>query len=192
MNRSGRAAQVFAPLPQGEQKPRVRNAGQHAVDRPEPRVRSVCALLEHARDEDDHEADDRNRHQRRALRFLAEQSPGEHTDEHDLRIAEHGREPCADELDRVVPENQIRREERACDPRERDSPAIALTVTAILEPREHEERRQRPDAAIKRAGRCRHVRQPEEDPGERDSHRRDEHGQHRPLADTTEEHEERR
>jgi hypothetical protein len=34
------------------------------------------------------------------------------------------------------------------------------------------------------------VRQPEEDPGERDPDRRDEHGQHRPLADTTEEHEE--
>ena len=116
-------------------------------------------------------------------RPLAEEHPREQPDEDDLDVPEHGREPGADLVDGVVPEDQVGREEDACDPGvdprlDRPRPPAPL----LVEGRDPEQR-QRPDAAVERAGRGRDVRDAVEDPGERDRHRADEHGDRRPARE---------
>ena len=76
---------------------------------PSARILAVGALLEHARDEDHADEHDRDRDERRGLRPLAPDQPRDQPDEHDLRVAEHGREAGADLLDRVVPEHEVGR-----------------------------------------------------------------------------------
>src|SRR5207253_3913229 len=146
--RARRAAQIAATRAQDEQEAGVGDSRQHTEERTELRVRTVCPVLEHPGDEEDSEADDRNRSQRRALRALSEECPREQTHEHDLRVAEHRRESGADLLDRVVPEDEVGGEESPCQPRKEHGPAWALAVAAVLEPREEPERRQRPDPAV--------------------------------------------
>ena len=51
--------------------------------------------------------------------MLAQQQPREQRHQDDLRVSEHGRKPRADLLDRVVPEDQVGREEGALRPGER-------------------------------------------------------------------------
>ena len=181
--RPGRPAQVTARLAQREQEARVRDAGQHAEDRPERRVRTVRALLEDAGDEDDADADDRDRRERGTRRALAEHGPREHRDEHDLRVPEHGREPGADLLDRVVPEDQVGREEDARRPRDQSRAARARPVAPVLEAGDQPERRQRPETAEERTGAGRHLRVAIEDRRERDRERTREHERNRSPAE---------
>jgi hypothetical protein len=61
-----------------------------------------------------------NRGQRRAMRPLAQDRPGEQPDHDDLRVAEHRRKAGSDLLDAVVPQDEVGCEEGARNPRERD------------------------------------------------------------------------
>jgi hypothetical protein len=100
---------------------------------------------------------------RRTVRPLVEDEPREEADEHDLRVAEHGREPGADLVDRVVPEDEVGGEEQAREPRERARPQRAAAPAAPLPEGDRPQRRKRPQAAEERAGRRRDVREAKED-----------------------------
>ena len=161
-SKSGPAGPTIAAsaLPQREQEAGVREPGEHAEDRAERRVLAVGALLEHAGDED------RRRRARPGSRSSddvcgrsRQSSHAMQPDEHDLRVAEHRREPGADLLDRVVPEHEVGREERAREPGE-----VARARCGRGPQRRSSQRAisqsggQRPDAAEERAGRRRDVR----------------------------------
>jgi hypothetical protein len=98
------------------------------------------------------------------MRPLAQQEPGEQADEDDLGVAEDGREPCADLLDAVVPEDEVSGEERAGDPRKPHRTSTLPSVAPCLEPRQQPERRKCEDAPVERARRGGDVCEAEEDP----------------------------
>ena len=155
--RPGRPAKILASLAQDEQEAGVRDAGQNAVDRTEPRIRSVCALLERAGDEDDAEAHDRNRRQRRALRPLAEQRPREQPDEHDLELPSTVASPAPTNSIALCHRTRSAAKNAPASHASENGAPITRPVAAILDPGEHEKRRQRPHAAVERAGRRGHV-----------------------------------
>src|SRR5581483_5648038 len=100
-----------------------------------------------------------------------------------LRVAEHGREPRADEVDRPVPEDEVGGEEEPGHPRVAALPQRPPSPAALLVARDEEERWQREQAAEERARRGRRVREAEEDPREREGERSDEHRQLRAPPD---------
>ena len=116
VERAGNPAPLAGSPAQREQEARVRDPGEQAVDRAELRVAPVRPALEHSGDEDDPDHRDRDREQRVPGRALAKDRPRQEADEHDLRVAENGREAGAHVLDRVVPEDEVGREEDAADP----------------------------------------------------------------------------
>ena len=74
---------------------------------------AVGAGLERAGDQHDAGAHQRERDEDPPLDPLAQQRPRGERDDHHLQVAEHRRQPGADILDRVVPEDQVAREEHA-------------------------------------------------------------------------------
>ena len=149
------APEVAAALAERQQEAGVRDSGQYPEQRPERGVDAVGAVLEHARDQDHPDADDRDRGESGPWRPLPEHGPREERDEDDLGVPEHGRKARSHLLDRVVPEDQVGGEEGARDPREPPGAPLARPVAPILEPGKEPEHRQRPDAPEEGAGRRR-------------------------------------
>ena len=140
---------VGVPLPQDQDEQRVGDSREHAVDDAQRGVVAVGAAADHSGDEDHPDEDDRDRGERAVLRPLAERDPGEQSHEDDLGVAQHGREPGAHRLDRVVPEGEVGGEEDARRPGE---PAVAPRARAVAAPLDPgEERPER--AARRRSGR---------------------------------------
>src|SRR6478672_11777276 len=102
---------------------------------------------------------------------LTKDNPRKRRDEHDLRVAQHRREPGADELDRVVPEEEVRGEEDPGDPGPAALAHVAATPAPLLPPHQREERRQREEAAEECTGLGARMRETKEDPGERECDR---------------------
>ncbi len=112
----------------------VRSAEDHAHQRVVP----VRALADHAGDQDHADEHHRDRRQRAVLGPLAERKPGKQPNEHDLDVAEHGGEPGAHRLDRVVPEGEVGGEHQARDPERHPlaqrPPAVAAAPRARRAP----------------------------------------------------------
>ncbi len=133
-----------------------------------------------AGDQDDAAEDDRDRDERAPAGPLAEERPGDERDEHDLRVAEHGAEPGADVLDRVVPEDEVGAEEDAGGDGEQPLAAAARPERPLLDARGDEEQRHGERAAEERARRGRDVGEAEEDRREGDAEGAERGGDARP------------
>ena len=118
---------------------------------------------------------------------LPEEQPRGDRHDHDLRVAEHRRQPGADLLDGVVPQHEVDGEEDARDPGQASLPLGAQAESAALEPGQQEERRQGVGAAEDRGRGRRDVGQAHEDRREGDGQGSQHGGQDRPLAEEGEE-----
>ena len=156
--RPGRAAQVAAALAQHEDEAGVGHAGQEAEQHAARRVLAVGAGLERAGDQHDAGAHQRERDEDPPLDPLAQHRPRGERDDHHLEVAEHRREPGADVLDRVVPEDQVAREEHAGGGRQQAVAAGARAEAAVLPQRERAEHGHRVRAAEDRGRRGRRRR----------------------------------
>ena len=106
-----------------------------------------------ARDQHDAHEHDRQREQHGPRRPLLEHEPGHEPDDDDLQVPEHGGETRADRVDRVVPGQQVAREEHAGDHREPDGAGRQRAVAPVLVPADEGEDRQAVQAAEDRRGR---------------------------------------
>jgi hypothetical protein len=84
--------------------------------------------------------------------------------------------------DRVVPEDEVRGEEGPCDPGERPGAEPSGAVAPALPERDREQRRDGVGTAVEGGGGRRHVREPDEDPGEGDARRPGDEQGNRPCA----------
>ena len=101
-------------------------------------------------------------------------------------IPEHGREPCSDRLDGVVPKHEVAGERDAREGRH-DNRASRQRAVALPLPERHEhEQRQPEDRSIERAGRRRDGGVQIEDARERDARRAEQCGQAWPLREPVE------
>ena len=116
--RPGRPPQVLVAVAQDQDEARVGDAGQRAEQHAARRVRAVGAVLERARDQHDADHRQRQRGEDPPAGRLREHRPGDERDDHDLQVAEHGRQPGADVGDRLVPEDQVGGEEQPGDQRQ--------------------------------------------------------------------------
>jgi hypothetical protein len=102
--------------------------------------------------------------------------------EHHLDVAEHGGQTSPHAGDRVVPEDEVRGEEGPCDPGERPGAEPSGAVAPALPERDREQRRDGVGTAVEGGGGRRHVREPDEDPGEGDARRPGDEQGNRPCA----------
>ncbi|HWB57108.1 MAG TPA: hypothetical protein VG479_09250 [Gaiellaceae bacterium] len=180
--RRHRVAEVGAPLSEDEQEAAVGDRCQDAEEDAERRVRPVGVASDDARDEDDAEKDDGHGRQGSRGGALAEERPGGERDEHDLDVAEDGREPGPDGGDRVVPEDEVGAEEQAADKAEDERAPVERPVSARLPPCEQRQRQERVCAAVERGSRRRNVGQPDEDRREGDAGRPGHGGENGPRS----------
>ena len=145
---AGRRMTAFPAQEAGVGDPR-----EDAEDDAERWVAAVRARADDAGDEDDARHDDGDGRKRTPARSLAEQEPRDDADEDDLRVAEHRCKAGADGLDRVVPEDEVHREEQAGDDRKPPRAPRPGSEPPILEHREEKQRRQGVEAAEERARR---------------------------------------
>ena len=179
--RPGRPAQVLVAVAQDEQEAGVRDPGQDAEEHAARRVGAVGVRLEHARDEHDAQQDEGQRGEDPPARRLVQDGPRGEGDDHDLEVAEHRRQARADVVDRLVPEDQVGREEDPGDEREALLAGRARAVAPALPPGERGEHRQGVGAAIERGGDRMHGRLPDEDGREGDGQRAGEGDERRPA-----------
>ena len=122
--RPGRPAQVGIAVAQDQQEGGVREAGGQPDHHAQLRVLAVGAGADDAGDEHhagQHQGDGERGPQREAF---AQQQPGEHRHEDDLRVAEHGGQARADQPDGVV-DTAPGRWRRRCPPARPSAPAMA-------------------------------------------------------------------
>jgi hypothetical protein len=167
--RAARAADVGRAGSEREQETCVGNGRQEPEEDAERRVASVRTGADDAGDQDDADEDDRHCRRHPPARALREEQPGGDRDEHHLHVAEHRREPRSDRCDRVVPEDQVSGEETPGKPCEPACAPLPRAVAPALQERDREQRRQRIEAAVEGRRRRGHVREPHENPGERDA-----------------------
>ena len=153
----------------------------------ERRVDAVRPGPDDARDEHDAAEHDRQADEHAPRRPLAEDQPRDERDDDDLEVPEHGGETRPDRVDRVVPRQQVGREEHAGDDREPHGAGRQRAVAPMLVPADEGEDRQPVQAAEDRGRRGRDLREPVEDARERDEHRAGERGEARPAGDGLEE-----
>ena len=104
-------------------------------------------------------------------RALAEDGERDERDDDDLQVAEHGAQPGADVVDRVVPEDEVAGEEHAGDEREAGHARRGAAVRVPLAPGQQPEHGQGVRAAVDRRGLRPDRGEPDEDRRERDRQR---------------------
>jgi len=150
-----------------------------AIEDAQERVPSEGPLADDPRDEHHAGEDQRDGEGDPAAGPLTEEEPGGDRHEHDLGVAQHRRQARPHLVDGVMPEDEVRREERARDPGKPGLAARPGTVASLLQPAEQGERRQRINATEDGRGGRRHVGELDEDRRERDRERAKDGGEHR-------------
>ena len=177
-----RATQVHAPLALDEQERGVGEPGGDAEQHAARRVGAVRAALQRAGDEQ-HARTPGQREQDAARHLLAEHRQREERDDHDLQVAEHGRQPGADVADRVVPgEMSSANSTPAANASHRSRRCAARSAGAPTMRARPSTAARRRSARPRRGGRD--VGEVDEDRGERD-HQRAEHAGQRPAGPLT-------